>query len=67
MTVQQLIDELKLFPGYLPAKVLVTSVYGANDETGQFVDDLEIHLNPDDAIEAERVSHEGSHVLITSK
>jgi len=67
MTVQQLIDELKLFPGYLPAKVVVTTIYGTNDEIGQFRDDLEVNLSPEDAIEADRVSHEGAFILITSK
>lgn len=67
MTVDQLIEELKLFPGYLPAKVVVTEIYGANDETGQFRDDLQTILTADDAIEADRVSHEGTFILITSK
>ena len=67
MTVGELIDELRKQPQYLPVKVMLTEIYGTNDETGQFVDDLQVTLTSDDAIEAEYVRHEGTFILIVSK
>lgn len=67
MTVSDLIDELKRLPGYLPAKVMLSEIYGTHDDTGKFRDDLKVVLNENDAIEADYVTHEGNYVLIRSK
>lgn len=67
MSVSDLIDELQKMPGYLPAKVMLSEIYGTHDETGKFRDDLKVVLNENDAIEAEHVTHEGGYVLIRSK
>ena len=67
MTVSELIEELSKLPQYLPVKVMLTEVYGGNDEQGQFVDDLKMNLTENDAIEAEYIRHEGTFILIVSK
>lgn len=67
MTVQELIDELSMSPRHLPVKVLLSEVYGGNDNMGNFCDEMVTTLSPDDAIEADRVRNQGSHVLILSK
>ena len=67
MTVAQLIEELQKMPGYLPAKVLVSEVYGTYDDSGKFRDDATLVLNENDAIEADHVTHEGQFILVRSK
>ena len=67
MTVGDLVEELKKQPQYLPVKVMLTEIYGTNNEQGQFVDDLKVNLTEQDAIEAEYVRHEGTFILIVSK
>jgi hypothetical protein len=67
MTNGELIEELSRYARHLPVKVVISTFYGAYDATGQFVDDLEIDLSPEDAIEASHVTHGGNFLLIESK
>lgn len=64
VTVADLIDELKRMPQHQPVKVLISEVYGGNDDTGQFNGEMVIPLNIEDAIEAYSVRWEGNFVLI---
>jgi hypothetical protein len=63
VTVADLIAELQRYPGHLPVKVAISEVACPN-ESG----DIRFHfLTRDDAIEAEAVVFEGTHVLLESK
>lgn len=67
MTVAQLIEELNRQPAHLPVKVLLSKVFGARDERGEWNDGLVVELSDEDAIEAHIVRFEGSYVMIESK
>jgi hypothetical protein len=64
VSVADLIEELKKYPPYIPVKVLTSHVITGPESGGEAV---EIDLGPEDALEADVVIFEGSHVLIESK
>lgn len=67
MNVRDLIDELSKYPPHMPVRVTLMEIYGGYDDSGEFRDDMVIPLGKEEAIEADRVSHEGNHVLILSR
>lgn len=62
MTVADLIAELKQYPPAKPVRVVIGSVYHA-DESGE----TDLPLCDDDATEADEVRNMGSHILIRGR
>lgn len=64
MNVRDVISELQQYPPHMPVKIVISSVMmPPSNEHGPY----EAPLSRDDAMEADRVTHQGNHVLIESK
>lgn len=63
MTVAEAIAELQRLPPHLPVKVALSNIWMVDDHGEPY----ELHLDRNDAIEADTVRYEGSHVLIESR
>ncbi len=62
MTVADLIAELQRYPAQKPVRIVMSEVF-FRDENGESM----IPVAPDEAEEADRVSHEGAYILIAGR
>lgn len=67
MNVRDLIDELSKYPPHMPVRVTLSEICGGFNDKGEFRDDMVIPLGREEAIEADRVTHQGNHILIESR